>query len=167
MILERILIAIFVPLAAYTLKWIAANITVSLFRNNFLGINLIQFEKDKWFRLLGWDFASVSVGLFLAALFVKASRFSHIHASAEELSHLVTISCFVLFIWFYIIAIIVRYVFIVAAERYKDSPDSDAISLLPGLTVSPDWLCWLCALLSWGVGFLLMGYTSWLAVGVE
>lgn len=170
MTLNTILIRVVLPLCACLMKWFVVRfIAVEHVRRlclRQLGFEPVPFESDKQVRLLGWDFANVSVGLFIAAMIVEDSRFSRFQAAAGQLNNLVTIVCFVVFIFFYALAIIVRYIFVETAEKQKDYLGSRTFQLLPGLLLdySPQWLC---AFWSWLLGLLLMFFASWLAVGVK
>jgi|SRR5712692_6837457 len=144
----RIFIAIVVPIWSCLFKWLVVGCGGEVFPTAF-GIPVAAFDPAKQFRLLGWDLANASLGLFLAAIVNNGSQFRTSVSRAGEFDYLVAIFGGVAFLVLYGAAAFIRYAIMEAVGGLSRRRQIHRFF----------WSQWL-----WLLGLLLLWSTSWLAV---
>ncbi len=117
----RFLIVLSVMLFTLVLKWFIPHfIAPEQMRRicrRWIGIDPEIPRFGRLFRLLGWDIANAALGLMVLACILEDSKFRHICNQVGDYDLIFAIGCFIIYIILYGIAILMRYIFLEAAER--------------------------------------------------
>ena len=146
---RRIIINIAVPFLLFFVRWFVVTIGWRL-SPNFLGKETCGFDKAKTFAMLGWDFTGVGLGFYLSALLSgesMLSMWSDPSADAGD-GHLKILFSFCIFVVLYLMAVFVRFCLL---EGWTGKNLSTVHRILYGL-------------ISWILGFAIMGSSSALAI---
>lgn len=113
---SRIWIAVAVPLLALVARLFLVPI-ISYYRRETHGIPIAEIKIDRHLRLLGWDFANVSVGLLVAATTLTTSSLYHLAARPDFVKYLCFVGVPAFYASLYGWAAYVRYAILEAVEQ--------------------------------------------------
>lgn len=100
-----------------------------------------SYDVSRHFRVVGWDLASASLGLVVAAMTTPASKLMKLSATAGDYGPIVAVVCALAFLLLYAFATLVRYGLLETAESCQR-------------------LQWLFGGVCWMVGVLSLGAAS-------
>jgi hypothetical protein len=140
----RLFVTIALPFVSLLLKWVAVTFRRG-YRDKVFGQPIAPFPLARHFRLVGWDMAGASMGIFTVALVSEATTFGKAQEVMGEFRNLGTIAVFVVFLGTYCSSAICRYVTLETAESMSKNR-------------------WRWAAVSWLLGSLMLVFSSALAM---
>jgi hypothetical protein len=140
----RLMVTIALPFVSLFLKWVAVTLRRGMNPTVF-DQAIAPFPFARHLRLVGWDMAGASMGIFTIALVGETTRFWKTQQSLGQFSNLATVAVSVLFLCVYCCSAMCRYVTLEAAERVNKNR-------------------WRWGAVIWFIGSLMLAFSSALAV---
>jgi hypothetical protein len=145
----RIYASIALPFVSLIVKWLAVTFRRGIGNGKARGHKIPGLEIGRQFRFIGWDLASASMGMYVAALVAPESGLRRSIADRlGDFGNLVWIGCFLYYALLLIVCALLRYATQEVMEKYRERE-------------------WRWAFVSWALGAYLIALTGKWAAAVR
>jgi hypothetical protein len=105
----RIYSSVALPFVSLVLKWLAVAIRRGAGTGKIRGRRVPPFPLGRQFRFIGWDLASASMGVYVAALVMPSSALRRSIEQVGALGNLAWIGSFIIYLLILLVCALVRY----------------------------------------------------------